>query len=238
MFLSVVIPAFNEAAKIEEDVRRWLSYFEEFRYDAELLIVDDGSTDDSQGRLKNLTGSRVRSFGYSQNRGKGYAVKYGIARAVGRYVAFADAGGCVPPICLEKGLLLLTDGWDFAIGSRRTEGARVARAQSWYRRAGSTVFRRLMEAWLEVRVSDSQCVFKVYRRDAASAIFSQVVTDGFMFDIEALLGAQAQGLRGAEFPVEWRADSDSRYRPILGSIANFKELVAIKLRTQWITGSR
>lgn len=240
MHLSVILPAFNEAKKIEKDLRDWLTFLGAQRYEAELIVVNDGSRDDTADRVRAIAKSEssVRVYGYTKNRGKGYAIRYGIARAQGLFMAFADVGRCVPPTCLAEGLALLEDGWDFAIGSRRAPGAHVAASPAWYRRVGSVLFRRLMQAWLEVRVSDSQCGFKVYRAAAAQSIFAHVATDGYMFDVEALLVAQALGLRGTEFPVEWRADKDSRYRPVTGTLSNFKDLVAIKLRTQWISGSR
>ena len=237
MYLSLVIPAYNEAAKIERDLEAARQFLESQSYSSEILVVDDGSRDDTRTVADNYgekNGSekvRFRILSYSQNRGKGYAVRFGVANAQGQRIAFVDAGLCVPLSYLNRGLEQIEAGNDVAIASRRMAGTKIVTAQPLYRRLGSKVFWLVVQTFMGVRVSDTQCGFKVYSARAAKEIFSRVTTDGFMFDIEALRIATRLGFKQSEFAVEWSNDSDSRYHPFWGTIRNFKELVKIRLRT-------
>lgn len=237
MHLSIVIPAYNEQTKIARDLRAASDYLSHRPYDSQVIIVNDGSRDDTvkiiEEFIRTHTTARVwfRLISYPRNRGKGYAVRRGILEATGQSVGFIDAGLCVPYYYLEEGLKKLEEGFDYAIASRRLSRTKVHVTQPFHRRAGSKVF------WVVVRflmgidfVSDTQCGFKLYRAASARKIFSKVQTDGFMFDIEALLIAKSLGLRGVEFPIEWSNDRDTRYHPVLGTLRNCKELMGIRMR--------
>lgn len=236
IFLSLVIPALNEASKIAGDVADVVRYLKEQPYSAELIIVDDGSSDgtgsvaEQSALLYSTPALQIRAMGYRVNRGKGAALRYGIAAAEGEVIAFADSGQCVPLHFLEAGVNALQKGADCAIGSRRLSTSQIVRKPPFYRRCGSLVFWKLMRVLMGVSVSDTQCGFKLYKRAAAKAIFSQVRTDGFMFDIEALLVAKRLRLKVVEFPISWSNDSDSRYHPVWGTLRNLRELIAIRFR--------
>jgi dolichyl-phosphate beta-glucosyltransferase len=239
MKVSIVIPAYNEAAKIGRDVEE-LGRFVRTRPDIhwEVFIVDDGSRDEtaaaaSAAIAKQKLGKRAKfeAVRYETNRGKGYAVRYGIKRCRGDYIGFVDSGLCVPFRYIDDALDQLKGGCDLAIASRRIGKARIVQAQPLYRRLGSKVFGRVAKILMGVKVSDTQCGFKFYTAKAASEIFSRIVTDGFMFDIEALLMAHHLGLKVGEFGVEWANDSDTRYNPVMGTLRNFSELMHIRLRT-------
>ncbi len=227
--LSVVIPCFNEAGKVEEDISAALDYFSGRTYSFELILVDDGSMDGTAETLRQVKG-RATAVCYRPNRGKGYAVRTGMLRATGRYRLFADAGLCVPFSEIEKGLALLEAGADVAIGSRKMAASQVVEQQAGYRRIGSTVFGFLVRNWMGLRYSDTQCGFKLFTAQAAERLFSASRIDGFMFDAETLINARKFGLTVREFPVEWRADPDSRYKPFSGSFRNLFELVRIQLQ--------
>ncbi len=237
MFLSVVIPAYNEAAKIAQDLTVTVAFLEAKPFESEILVVDDGSSDGtSQVVLRYIAEKRpsnvtVHSLSYGGNRGKGFAVRYGVIRAKGEFIAFMDSGLCVPLKYLDAGIEKLQAGADFAIASRRLPGTRIVRKQPLYRRVGSKVFWYVVQIFLGIRVTDSQCGFKIYRGQVGNAIYSQLVTDGFMFDIEALVIAQQLGMKGVEFPVEWANDSDTRYHPFWSTLGAFRELVRIRVRT-------
>jgi len=228
-FLSVVIPCFNEVGKIEKDISAAVEYFRGRTYSFELILVDDGSTDGTAEILGQAKAGAM-AVCYRPNRGKGYAVRTGMLRATGRYRLFADAGLCVPFSEIEKGLALLEAGADVAIGSRKLAASQVARQQAGYRRLGSTVFGFLVRNWMGLRYSDTQCGFKLFTAQAAERLFSAARIDGFMFDAETLINARRFGLTVREFPVEWRADPDSRYKPFSGSFRNLFELVRIQLQ--------
>jgi dolichyl-phosphate beta-glucosyltransferase len=226
--LSVVIPCFNEARKIETDIEAALRYFSGRPYSFELILVDDGSGDGTAAILEKSPGTRA--ICYQPNRGKGHAVRTGMLQASGRYRLFADAGLCVPYSEIEKGLALLESGADVAIGSRKLSESQVIEQQAGYRRIGSSVFGLLVRNWMGLRYSDTQCGFKLFTAQAAEQLFSAARIDGFMFDAEMLINARKFGLTVKEFPVEWRADPDSRYKPFSGSLRNLLELVRIQLQ--------
>jgi len=226
--LSVVIPCFNEARKIEIDIQAALTYFNARAYSYELILVDDGSSDGTAAIVEQSPG--VRAICYQPNCGKGRAVRTGMMQATGRYRLFADAGLCVPFSEIEKGLALLEAGADVAIGSRKLSESQVVEKQAGYRRIGSSVFGFLVRNWMGLRYSDTQCGFKLFTAEAAERLFSAARIDGFMFDAETLINARKFGLTVKEFPVEWRADPDSRYKPFSGSLRNLLELVRIQLQ--------
>ena len=232
--LSVVIPCFNEARKIDKDIEAALDYFGGRSYSFELILVDDGSADGTAAILEGATNKLKhvphRAICYQPNRGKGYAVRTGMLQACGRYRLFADAGLCVPYSEIEKGLALLEAGADVAIGSRKLSESQVIEQQAGYRRIGSSVFGLLVRNWMGLRYSDTQCGFKLFTAQAAEQLFSAARIDGFMFDAEMLINARKFGLTVKEFPVEWRADPDSRYKPFSGSLRNLLELVRIQLQ--------
>lgn len=236
MQLSVIIPAFNEATKILTDLKAATQYLKS-KERCELLIVNDGSSDQTSKVVRdfiahyNEPNPSVRLIDLPENRGKGAAVRAGILEARGYYIAFADAGLCVPFQDLDLGIAALDGGADFAIGSRRHAKSQIQRSQPTHRKIGSRVFGGVVRSLMGVRfVSDTQCGFKIYTARAARAIFDRVQTEGFMFDVEALLLGHALGLKVEEFPVQWSNDSDTRYDPVAGTIRNFKELCAIRWR--------
>jgi dolichyl-phosphate beta-glucosyltransferase len=228
--VSVVIPAYNEGAKILGDLERACAYLGGGGYRYEVVVVDDGSTDDTSDKVREFQrrGHPVKLLGYAGNRGKGFAVRTGMLQAAGRLVLFADAGGCVPYAELEKGRRRLEEGWDVAIGSRGLGDSRVRVRQAWHRQLGSRGFGFLVHHVMGLRdFADTQCGFKIFRREAAQRLFGAARIDGFMFDIEMLVNARRLGLRVCEFPVEWTADPDSRFRVVAGSVRNLRELVRI-----------
>ncbi len=228
--ISVVIPAYNEGAKILTDLQRACAYLSGAGYRYEVVVVDDGSTDDTSDKVRKFQrdGQPVKLLGYAGNRGKGFAVKTGMLQAAGRHLLFADAGGCVPYAELEKGRRRLDEGWDVAIGSRGLGESRVRVKQPWYRQLGSRAFGFLVHHAMGLgEFADTQCGFKIFRREVAHALFGASRIDGFMFDIEMLVNARRMGYRVCEFPVEWTADPDSRFRIVAGSARNTRELFRI-----------
>jgi len=236
MFLSIIIPAFNEGAKIAKDIETTVNFLRGRPYTSELLIVDDGSRDDTfqraEAAARTLSAETVsvRVLNYGGNRGKGFATRHGIQHAGGEVIGFMDSGLCVPLRFIEVAVSEIQKGYDFTIASRRLAGTKITKAQPLYRRAGSKVFWYLMRGAMGVQATDTQCGFKFYSRKAAHEIYSELFTDGFMFDIEALLLAKKKGLKGSEFAVEWANDADSRYHPVKGTIKNFRELARIRYR--------
>jgi len=230
--LSIVIPAYREAAKIEADIEAAFEFLAGERLSGEVIVVDDGSSDDTAAvarrALDRYPGLRVLS--YTPNRGKGYALRYGIARAKGRNILFADAGLCVPYRIAKIALAMLDMRMcDVAHGSRRMRGS-VKRSQPLYRQIGSRIFGIIVHAVMGIPlyISDTQCGFKAYRRDVAHRLYGAAFTDGFMFDTEIILRALAEQYTILEFPVVWENDADTRFNPRTGSKRLLRELLVIR----------
>lgn len=238
--LSIVIPAYKESAKIRRDIQAASEFLTSQRLTGEILVVDDGSPDQTTEIVSALLPEFpvLKVLSYHPNRGKGHALRYGITRSKGKNVMFADAGLCVPYDIASIGLTMLNlKICDVAHGSRRMRGS-VRRQQPLYRRAGSKVYGWVIHTLMGVPwyISDTQCGFKLYRGDVARRLYTEATTDGFMIDIEVILLALGNGFQLLEFPVLWSNDADTRYDPIWGTIRNFQELAAIRwklLRQRW-----
>ena len=234
MELSVVIPAFEESKKIGADIEAASVFLEANGLEAEIIVVDDGSRDNTaETARKAVTFCNVplKVLRYEAHRGKGYAVRTGMKETVGEYVMFADSGCCVPFGNALQGLYILRSRTcDIAHGSRKLLESDIRQGQPWRRRISARLFKWLINKVLTLppEITDSQCGFKMYRGDVARKLYSECISDGFMFDVEIILRAQKQGYRIKEFPIEWTCDLDSRLSlphtiwPILS------ELIAIK----------
>jgi len=229
-FLSLVIPAYNEGRKIHQDLQAAFSYLDGKGYAYEIIVVDDGSTDDTASEVRRFQSehSAVRYVGYGMNRGKGYALKTGILQAQGEVILFADAGNCVPYKDLENGLSLLEKGCDIAIGSRGLDGSRILVPQPLYRRIGSKCFSKVVRYLLGIKdIRDTQCGFKLFKRKAAHELFQMQITEGFMFDVETILNARRRGYQIEEFTVNWSNDADSRFKPFPGTLRQTAQVLRI-----------
>lgn len=233
--LSVVIPAYNEENKIHRDIKAVYDYFNENSINGELIIVDDGSRDNTfnvASEFKNKYPS-LTVLTYKKNRGKGYAIKTGMFEASGKHILFADAGLCVPYKCVKPGIELLESGSDIAIGSRRTSETKIVQKQPFYRRLGSTIFHFLIKTFsiIPPGIQDTQCGFKIFKKEVAHKIFQRLFTEKFMWDIEMLRIAQKEKYKIGVFPVEWSNDPDTKFRPYIGSIENMIQILNIMIRT-------
>jgi dolichyl-phosphate beta-glucosyltransferase len=230
--LSIVIPAFKEEAKIGVDIDAAFAFLAQERLRGEVIVVDDGSPDNTAAVARSSMAKYpdLHVLSYVPNRGKGHALRYGIARARGRNVLFADAGLCVPyPIAKIALAMLDMRMCDVANGSRRMRGS-VKKAQPLYRQLGSQAFGVIIHTFMGIPryISDTQCGFKAYRLDVAQRLYGESFTDGFMFDTEIILRALKEGYAILEFPVVWENDADTRFNPRTGSLRLLKELVVIR----------
>jgi len=210
--LSVVIPAFNEASRIAEPLRRVDRYLRNSALSSEIIVVDDGSSDGTAERVRNIVPSLavpVTIIPSPQNRGKGHAVKIGVLQARGKAVLMTDADLSTPIEELDHLLPHLANGVQIAIGSRKMPGAVIDVRQPLLREAMGRIFTLLINV-LVVRASDVTCGFKLFTRDAATAIFSRVTIDDWSFDAEVLYIARRLGFRTREVPVHWHDVSGTK----------------------------
>jgi glycosyltransferase involved in cell wall biosynthesis len=204
--LSVVIPAYNESARIAAPLRRLADYLAVTHPSSEIVVVDDGSTDDTVRTVTAIGAGLpvpLRVLSSPANRGKGHAVRRGILDARGALVLMTDADLSTPIEELAKLMTAVGGGADVAIGSRKMVGSLIEERQPWLREAMGRVFTWLTQN-LIVNVSDVTCGFKLFRRDPARAVFSRAVLDDWSFDAEALFLVRRLGFRLVEVPVRWR----------------------------------
>lgn len=235
--LSIVIPAYNEEKKIAKDIEAVFNYFKEYEINGELVVVDDGSHDKTLEIAKSYENKfpALKVISYGKNQGKGYAIKTGILEAKGDYILFADSGLCVPFKCANLGINPLKGGADIALGSRRTmdNKAKVIVSQPLYRRLGSKAFHFLIHllGFVPKGVEDTQCGFKMFKKEVAHSIYKKCQVKGFMIDLEMLRIANKEKYKIAIFPVEWSNDPDTRYHAVIGSIQNLLQIIGIVIRT-------
>lgn len=206
-YLSVVIPAYNEAERLKKHVPGIVAYLQLKNWTHEIIVVNDGSQD---GTAKMAQTLGVQLIDLQPNRGKGGAVKAGMLAAKGRYVLFADADQSTPIQEVAKLLAKLEAGYDIAIGSRAAKGAEVGRHQAWYREVAARIF-NTARVCLAVRgIADTQCGFKCMTRAVVAKVFPQVTSASAIFDIEMLIVIAREGFRVAEVPVVWVHDPNTR----------------------------
>lgn len=234
MDLSIVIPAFNEAGKIGGDVEAASAFLEENGFGGEIIVVDDGSTDDTAGEARRTgVAPSVRKIVLRQetNSGKGAAVRRGILESRGEVVLYADSGSCVPYSNALPVIQRVSAGdLDIGLASRRLKGTIIRRGQPLRRRIISRLFHwaAILVTGLPRRISDSQCGFKVYRGKAARELFTGLSATGFLFELEIILKALRRGYRLEEFPVEWTCDLDSRLKPTSQAGGVLRELFRVR----------
>jgi dolichyl-phosphate beta-glucosyltransferase len=233
--LSIVIPAYNEAARIAPTLRAVSAWLARQSFSGEIVVVDDGSTDGT-GELVRILGATlgdIRLIESRPNRGKGHVVREGMLAARGVRRLFMDADHSTPIDELPALVARLEMGADVAIGSRRAPGASAARTPPWYRRVWSRLANRVVRAGLIDGIRDTQCGFKLFSREAAEAIFPLVRTAGWGFDLEVLALARRMGLRIDEVPVRFFDDPRSRIRPLRDAVRITREFFRIRraLRT-------
>ena len=228
---SVVIPAFNEARRLPSYLDDVVSFFEGRGEPYEVIVVDDGSTDDTpalvEARVREL--ASVRLLRLSVNAGKGAAVRAGMLAARGVYRMFTDADGATPIAEVKRLEPALLAGADVVIGSRVLVDPSVSVAALPHRVAAGRVFNWLV-ARLGLRsVADSQCGFKVFSAAAAERLFVGLRTRGFGFDVELLLAAQAAGYRVVEIPVNWADQPGSKVGVFRHGPGMFWQIVMARL---------
>lgn len=239
--LSLVIPAYNEEARLPElldALARGASPAVEKAGMTllESLVVDDGSTDDTRAMLRAAAAEdpRLRPvLDYDTNRGKGAAFAAGVARARGDYVLLADADLSTPVDELHKLTAAIRSGADLAIGSRAVSGAIVERGPV-HRKLLGAGFNRTVRALTGLRLHDTQCGFKLIPTGVARRLLAGQSCEGFAFDVELLMKADRAGLRIAEVPVLYLHDSRSRVRVVSASLRMLRDVggLAYRLRVR------
>jgi glycosyltransferase involved in cell wall biosynthesis len=228
--ISIVIPAFNESARLGPTLDRVLEFICEQSWDVEVIVVDDGSRDGTAELVREYARRSpiVRLVQNEGNRGKGYSVRNGVLHAQGAIVLFTDADLSSPIEEAPKLIAALEEGADVAIGSRWVRSDLQTQRQSVARQVMGRTFNLLLRALLSLDFKDTQCGFKAFRRTAAITLFSLQRTEGWGFDPEILFLANRLGFRVAEIPVVWAHDEGSRIRPVVDGMMMMLEMLRIR----------
>ncbi len=241
MKFSIVVPAYNEADKITNTITQITSFMEYFETDYEVIISNDGSTDDTAKQVTEATktNSKVKLLD-NPHKGKGPTVWSGVMAAEGDYIYLADADLSAPMSELKKMFVWVTDqNYDFVIASREGTGATRVN-EPVMRHVMGRVFNYLVQAVLLPGIKDSQCGFKLFKRDVARKIFSKLAIYGpnspvinkayfGAFDVEVLYLAKKMGYKVKEVPVTWQYVKTTRLSPVVDSLKMAKDVLLVKL---------
>ncbi len=230
MSYSFVIPAYNEGVRLRPTLHALIRHIQEQNWDAEILVVNDGSTDD--------TAQIVREYGKAHpqvllvenpgNRGKGFSVRNGMLHAHGDICLFSDADLSSPITEAQKLFDAIAHGADIAIGSRWLRAELQTERQPLYRQAFGRIYNLVLRVFLGLRFADTQCGFKAFRRDAAQRIFPLQRIERWGFDPEILFLARRAGLRVEEVPVLWAHSEGTRLHPFRDGLRMFLEVIRIR----------
>jgi dolichyl-phosphate beta-glucosyltransferase len=252
IFLTVVIPAYNEAARLPISLQKVLTFLEGKPFSSEVIVVDDGSDDGTARSVELVMEERDGTLDNSvqnpkcrlclvknDHRGKGFAVRSGMLKGQGKFILFTDADLSTPVEDADKLLYWLEKGVDLAVGSREGEGAHRY-GEPFYRHMMGRVFNLVVRIFTGIHLQDTQCGFKAFSREAAYDIFNRVrlygeksgPVKGAMvtgFDVEVLFLAYKKGYRVKEVPVQWFHAHGSKVNPLRDSARMMFDIVKVRL---------
>ena len=217
MYLSVIIPAYNEERRLPRTLEEIDSYLKTKDYDYEIIVVNDGSKDRTAQVVENykLKIKNLRLIDNKINQGKGAVVRQGMLKAQGEYRLFTDADNSTPIDQIEKMWPEFEKGADVVIGSRDVEGAILDPPQPWLRQfllgEGFKILRKIIVGLWEIE--DTQCGFKCFKKEVVENVFPKCKINRFAFDPEILILAKKMGYKIKEIPVYWKNDPQSKVKP-------------------------
>jgi dolichyl-phosphate beta-glucosyltransferase len=227
---SILIPAYNESERLGATLERVLAYLQKQEWDAEVIVVNDGSGDNTAEIVRNF-GARnpaLRLVENPGNRGKGYSVRNGMLHARGRIVLFTDADLSSPIEEASKLLEALRAGADIAIGSRWLRAETQTQRQPLHRQIFGRVYNLLLRLTLGLKFKDTQCGFKAFHQRAVQAIFPLQKIERWGFDPETLFLARKFGFKVEEIPVVWGHSGGTRIHPLIDGSRMFLEMLHIR----------
>jgi len=232
--LSIIIPALNEEDRLPESLTKVVGFLEGQAYPAEVLLVDNGSTDRTAAIAQEFAArhSNLRLL-QDPRRGKGLAVRRGLLAAQGEYRFICDADLSMPIEEVNRFLPPALEGYDIAIASRETPGA-VRYGEPAYRHWIGRVFNRAVKLLAVPGFEDTQCGFKCFRAQAGEDLFRVQRLDGWTFDVEVLFIALRRGYRVVEVPIPWYYNPGSRIRPVRDAFGMLADL--FRIRANWRRG--
>jgi dolichyl-phosphate beta-glucosyltransferase len=249
VYLSVIIPAYNEEKRLPETLKSVIAFLQKQNYSSEVLVVDDGSKDKTSDVVRDFAGKAQVQVGAikgiqklddvqypdGKNRGKGYAVRYGLMQAVGKYRVFMDADNSTSIDHVDRFFPYFKDqGYDIVIGSRHLSDSDVEIHQAWYKELAGQMGNLLIQALAVRGIHDTQCGFKMFTGASVEKICPRLTIDRWGFDVEILAVAQRLGFKMKEAPVVWLNDPNSRvsasaYIEVLGEVFRIRRNIWRKI---------
>jgi len=230
--LSVVIPAYNEENRLPQTLSSVHSFLTAAGSEFEVIVVNDGSSDNTVAVVEEFAKHHagIRLLSYGANRGKGYAVKAGVLASTGDLVLVDDADGNAPIEELTRLRDAIDSGADVAIGSRNKPNSGTVIKALAYRTLMGNTFNRIVQALLLPGIYDSQCGFKLFKRQCAQDVFAVSTVTGYAFDVEILFIAKMRGYKISEVAVNWHNVPGSKVNVVVDSIKMLVEVINIRLR--------
>ncbi len=225
--ISIIIPAYNEEQRIVKNLKSALDYLQKQNLKFEIIVVDDGSDDNTVKVINNFNDS-IKVIQLGKNLGKGAAVRTGMLSAKGKITLFSDADFSTPLYEMQKLIKKIDDGADICIGSRALDRSYVKKHQPFYREFMGKIFNQFVQFLVFKGITDTQCGFKAFKKEIANKLFSLSKINGFSFDVEILYLATKFGYKIEQVPVEWYNDTRSKVNPIKDSLSMFLELIKIR----------
>ena len=231
-YLSVIIPAYNEGQRIGETLLKIGEFFKKKNYDYEIIVVDDGSSDDTILKAESsivATEGRLRVVKNGINKGKGFSVKSGILNSSAEFILFSDADISTPIEEVDRLLEYVKKDYDVVIGSRSITGSSVVVHQPWYRELMGKVFNLFVKMLIMRGFNDTQCGFKLFKGDVAREIARHMRINGFAFDVEMLHIAKIKKYNIKECGVLWENSPESKVKLFHSPLNMFLDLFKIKV---------
>ena len=227
---SIIIPAYNEGKRIPATLRSVVDCIRALEWDAEVVVVNDGSVDDTAAVVRKIAESapEIRLLENPKNCGKGYSVRHGILHALGDIVMFTDADLSSPIEEAEGLFAAIAQGADIAIGSRWLATSRQTHRQPLYRQFFGRCFNLLTRMVMTLPFADTQCGFKAFTRSAAQTVFQLQTIERWGFDPEILFIALKRGYQIKEVPVSWAHDARTRISYLRDGLQMLKELAIVR----------
>lgn len=231
--ISIIIPAYNESERLGNPLRQIFNYVQKENLNAEIIVVDDGSSDDTSEIAKKVFAefpyAKTNLIRYEENRGKGFAVRKGLSESNGEIALFSDADLSTPIEELPKLVQpIFNNEYDVTFGSRALDRSLIGTHQPWQREQGGKIMNLVIRAFSGLPFSDTQCGFKAFNMEKFRPLLDVMKIDRFGFDVEFLFVANYRGLRLSEIPVRWNDAEGSKVSVFRDTRRMFTELSIIR----------